>query len=602
MSHPALRRYYSLLGQVRRIFGAGILAGLVYGAASGLGLPMISKFVFPILFQDQAKIAQLPPWIKEFHQQFFGGDLQSLTFCVCLFIPAIFLLRGLSGFLNTYLINKSGYLVLEKIRTLAFEKLQRLPMSYYHGNKSGDLLSRLTYDAEVIRTAIAQGSNDLIKQPATLLFALTFLVHESIKNASMATALIGMLSIPLCVLPISRAGKRIGKRTKEVQSQMGETSSIINETLQSPLEIRVYQLEKRQQDSYAQQIRATLRNLLKVVKYKAIISPSIEVVASAGFAIALYLGVQRGMRLDDFLAVGMALFMAYEPIKKLGAVNALLRQGGAAAERLEHILNAEETVTEPKPEEIRAQGKLMGALSYHDVHFSYVDESVLRGINLNIEAGEMVALIGASGSGKTTLVNMLPRLFDPTSGSVAVDGIDLRHWSLTALRSQIAVVPQMPVLFQASIYENIRIGKAQATEEEIHDAARKAQAHDFIMRLPQGYHTTVGERGSSLSGGQRQRIAMARAFLKDSPILILDEATSALDAESEAAVAESLTELCRNRTTLLIAHRFSTIRMAKRIVLIERGLVVADGSYEDLQQNNPQFRKLLEAAGEIHFS
>jgi len=602
VSHPALRRYYSLLGQVRRIFGAGILAGLVYGAASGLGLPMISKFVFPILFQDQAKIAQLPPWIKEFHQQFFGGDLQSLTFCVCLFIPAIFLLRGLSGFLNTYLINKSGYLVLEKIRTLAFEKLQRLPMSYYHGNKSGDLLSRLTYDAEVIRTAIAQGSNDLIKQPATLLFALTFLVHESIKNASMATALIGMLSIPLCVLPISRAGKRIGKRTKEVQSQMGETSSIINETLQSPLEIRVYQLEKRQQDSYAQQIRATLRNLLKVVKYKAIISPSIEVVASAGFAIALYLGVQRGMRLDDFLAVGMALFMAYEPIKKLGAVNALLRQGGAAAERLEHILNAEETVTEPKPEEIRAQGKLMGALSYHDVHFSYVDESVLRGINLNIEAGEMVALIGASGSGKTTLVNMLPRLFDPTSGSVAVDGIDLRHWSLTALRSQIAVVPQMPVLFQSSIYENIRIGKAQATEEEIHDAARKAQAHDFIMRLPQGYHTTVGERGSSLSGGQRQRIAMARAFLKDSPILILDEATSALDAESEAAVAESLTELCRNRTTLLIAHRFSTIRMAKRIVLIERGLVVADGSYEDLQQNNPQFRKLLEAAGEIHFS
>jgi subfamily B ATP-binding cassette protein MsbA len=269
---------------------------------------------------------------------------------------------------------------------------------------------------------------------------------------------------------------------------------------------------------------------------------------------------------------------------------------------LEHILNAEETVTEPKPEEIRAQGKLMGALSYHDVHFSYVDESVLRGINLNIEAGEMVALIGASGSGKTTLVNMLPRLFDPTSGSVAVDGIDLRHWSLTALRSQIAVVPQMPVLFQSSIYENIRIGKAQATEEEIHDAARKAQAHDFIMRLPQGYHTTVGERGSSLSGGQRQRIAMARAFLKDSPILILDEATSALDAESEAAVAESLTELCRNRTTLLIAHRFSTIRMAKRIVLIERGLVVADGSYEDLQQNNPQFRKLLEAAGEIHFS
>lgn len=602
MRNSALRRYYSLLGQVRNTFGAGILAGLIYGAASGLGLPMISKFVFPILFQDQNKIAALPQWIKDFHQHWFHGDLQILTLIVCLFIPAIFAIRGLSGFLNTYLINKSGYLILEKIRTMAFEKLQRLPISYYHGNKSGDLLSRLTYDAEVIRTAIAQGSNDLIKQPATLIFALVFLVSESVKNQSMATALIGLLSIPLCVLPISRAGKRIGKRSKEVQKQMGETSSTINETLQSPLEIRVYQLEKRQQDTYASQIRYTLRNLLKVVKYKAIISPSIEVVASLGFAIALFLGVQRGMRLDDFLAVGMALFMAYEPIKKLGAVHALLRQGGAAAERLEHILNAEETVSEPKPEEIRARGPLIGALSYQDVRFSYADDPVLRGIHLDITAGEMVALVGASGSGKTTLVNLLPRLFDPTSGVVSVDGVDLRHWSLAALRSQIAVVPQMPVLFQASIYENISVGKPHATTEEIRHAAEKAQAHEFIMRLPDGYSTTVGERGSTLSGGQRQRIAMARAFLKDSPILILDEATSALDAESEAAVATSLAELCRNRTTLLIAHRFSTIRMARRVVLIDRGLVAADGTYEELQRTNPQFRKLLEAAGELHFS
>ncbi len=600
MGDSALRRYYNLLGQVRGIFGAGIVAGLIYGAASGLGLPTMSKFVFPILFQDQEKIKNLPPWIMDFYQNRLGGDLQMLTFFVCLLIPLTFALRGISGFLNTYLINKTGYLILEKIRNMAFEKLQRLPMSYYHGNKSGDLLSRLTYDAEIVRSAIAQGSNDLIKQPATLLFALTFLIQESIKNESMATAFIGLLSIPLCVLPISRAGKRIAKRSREVQAQMGETSATINETLQSPLEIRVYQLEKRQQETFAGQVRSILRNLLKVVKYKSIISPSIEIVASVGFALALFLGVQRGMRLDDFLAVGMALFMAYEPIKKLGSVHALLRQGGAAAERLEHIFNAEESVGEPRKEEIQGHGEIRGNIRFHDVHFSYGDDAVLCGIDLQIAPGEMVAVVGPSGSGKTTLVNLLPRLFDPTQGVVSVDHIDLRHWSLSALRSQIAVVPQMPVLFQASIYENILVGDPTASEEDIRSAAKKAQAHEFIMSLPQGYQTIVGERGSSLSGGQRQRIAMSRAFLKNSPILILDEATSALDAESEAAVATSLSELCRNRTTLLIAHRFSTIRLAQRVVLIEHGRVLADGTFDELEKTSVEFRRLLKAAGEPH--
>lgn len=556
------------------------------------------KYVFPILFRDSKGIKEVPSWLLACKEQYLHNSVEAMTLLVCAFIPLIFLIRGLSSYLNTYLINKTGYQVLEKVRTMAFAKLQRLPMSYYHGQKSGDLLSRLTYDAEVIRNAIAQGSNDLIKQPATLIAAITYLISAALKQDSMAIAMIGLFSIPLCVLPISRAGKRIGRRSAAVQRQMGETSSIINETLQSPLEVRVYQLEKRQQESYGGQIRQVLHLLLKVVKYKAMISPAIEVVASVGFAWALYLGVQRGMSLEQFMSVGTALFMAYEPVKKLGALNALLRQGSAAADRMEMIMQAEESVREPADHEVRARGIIAGQVEWCDVSFAYDDEAVLRGVSLAVQQGEMVALVGPSGSGKTTMVNLLPRLFDPQQGMVKIDGCDLRHWSLRDLRRNIAVVPQMPVLFQASILDNILVGREGASEADAIIAAQKAYAHEFIERLPNGYQTVVGERGSSLSGGQRQRIAMARAFLKDAPILILDEATSALDAESEAAVSASLQTLCHGRTTFLIAHRFSTIRMASRIIVLERGEVVADGTFAELQSQPGTFRKLLEAAGD----
>jgi subfamily B ATP-binding cassette protein MsbA len=600
VKNSPLKRYYPLLWEIRATFGGGILAGIIYGIASGFGLPTMVNKVFPLLFRDENKMNDVPLWVIDFQQKWLDGSVESLTLVMCMLIPLIFLIRGASGYANTYLINKSGFLVLERIRTMAFAKLQRLPMSYYHGNKSGDLLSRLTYDCEVIRNAIAQGSNDLIKQPATLIAAIYFLIAKSAENHSMGIAMIGLFSIPLCVIPISRAGKKIAQRSKAVQKQMGETSSTISETLQSPLEVRVYQLESRQQNTYASQVKNVLRLMLKVVKYKALISPAIEVVASVGFAFALYLGVQRGMTLDEFIAVGMALFMAYEPVKKLGAVNALLRQGGAASERLEMILEAEETVAEPAAEDIKASGAIVGDVRWERVSFSYDEEPVLRDVSLHVQHGQMIAFVGPSGSGKTTMVNMLPRLFDPIAGQILIDGTDLRAWSLADLRRNIAVVPQMPVLFQDSIAENIRVGRQDATDEEILTAAIKAHAHEFIERLPEGYQTVVGERGSSLSGGQRQRIAMARAFLKDAPILILDEATSALDAESEAAITASLRILCQGRTTFLIAHRFSSIRQAERIIVLEKGQIVASGTFQELENQPGTFRNLLEAAGELH--
>ncbi len=591
-----LQRYYHILWEVKGTFIGGLVAGLIYGVTSGFGLPTMAEKVFPLLFQDKENLRKVPQWLLDFTEHQLHGSTELLTLIVCCFIPAMFLLRAVSGFLNTYLINKTGYAVLERIRVRAFEKLQRLPMSYYHAQQSGDLLSRLTYDAEVVRTAIASSSNDLIKQPATLIAAVSYLIAQSLQKNNLAFAMIGLATVPFCVLPIARAGKRISRRSREVQRQMGDSTATITETLQSPLEIRVYQLENRQLQSFQQQTSRVLRSMLKVIKYKNMISPAIEVVASAGIAFALFLGVKNHMSLADFLAVGMALYLAYEPMKKLGAIHATMRQGIAAAERIESIMMAEETVSEPiQPQGL---GKIRGDIEWRDVCFSYTQQPVLKRISLRIRQGEMIALAGPSGSGKTTLMHLLPRLFDPQSGVVSIDGIDLRHWSLRDLRAQIAVVPQMPVLFQESIMENIRIGKPEATDAEVHAAAIKAHADVFIAQLPLGYDTVVGERGSSLSGGQRQRIAMARAFLKDAPILILDEATSALDAESEAAIAQTLRQLTAGRTTLLIAHRFSTIRMAERIIVLDRGEIVGDGSFTELENQGGVFAKLLEAANE----
>lgn len=579
------------------MFSAGVLAGVVYGVSSGLGLPTVMKYVLPMIFQSEKnKAAETPAWLYSFWQNQLGGSLEKLTLVVCMFIPAMFLVRAVSGYLNTYLINKCGYVVLEKVRTMVFSKLQYLPLSYFHEQKSGDLLSRLTNDADTVRNAITQGSNDLVKQPITLISAVGFLIYQAMYKADFPFALLaGLVSLPLLVLPISLAGKKISRKTKDVQKQLGETASVITETLQSPMEVRVYQLEERQTSIFTKQLNSALRSMLKVIKYKALISPSIEFVAATVFSLAIYFAAKKGMSLESFLAIGTALYMAYEPVKKIGAINALIKQGAAAAERLDEIMQAEETVKEPPQEMIEANGKITGKIEWQNVSFAYQEKEVLKQVSLTIEPGEMVALAGPSGSGKTTLVNLLPRLFDPTNGLVKVDGTDIRHWSLKALRSQIAVVPQMPVLFQASVYENIKIGDPTASESDIIEAAKKAHAHEFILNLPDAYNTVVGERGSSLSGGQRQRIAMARAFLKNAPILILDEATSALDAESEAAVADSLTELSVGRTTLLIAHRFSTIRKASRIVVMKDGEISASGTYAELESQSGVFADLLAA-------
>lgn len=571
------------------MFAAGVIAGLVYAAASGLGLPLMTKVVFPVLFESEA--AESSWYMRWLTDRLGEVSRDQLLIFTCLWIPAVFLLRALAAFTNGYFIHYSGMRVVESIRIDLFEKLQTLPLAFFKRNQSGDLLARLMSDTEILRQIIAQVSNDLIKQPATLLFALGYVGYMAWQDRSSFIALIALLTVPLCIMVIRSAGKKLTARAHSLQKQGGDLSASLSESLQSALEIRAYNLQESQIRSFRKRVGEILRLTMKVVKYRQIISPSIEVVAAAGFAAALYFGVKAGMTLEGFLALGMALFMSYEPLKKLGAIHSLFQQGRASVHRIEYILHAEDGI--PNPAQPKPFPKDVGEISFNDVSFAYDSAPVLHNVSLTIPAGQVVALVGPSGAGKSTFAQLVPRFYDTRNGEVRIDGISVRDFLKHDLRAHIAVVPQTPSLFLGTLEENIRVGKKDATRDEIETAAKKAFAHDFIAAMPQGYDTHVGERGDLLSGGQRQRIAIARAFLKDAPILILDEAMSALDSESEAAVQQALAELVKGRTTLIIAHRFSSIRFADRILVFRDGRIVSDGSHEELRGKDPTYQAMI---------
>ncbi len=581
--------YYKYLWPVRWQFAGGVVAGLVFAVASGLGMPLMVEVVFPVLFNTGAGSDS---WYAAWMSRLLGTlSRDRLLLVSCLWIPLIFLIRAAAAYANAYLIQYSGHRVLEDIRLDLFVKLQSLPLSFFRNNRSGDLMARLMHDTAVLRQIVANVSSDLVKQPATLLGALTYLGYKAWKDHSVFVALIAMVSVPLCVLLIRAAGKKLAMRAKSLQEQGGSMTASLAESLQAPLEIRAYNLEKRQISAFRKRTNNMLKVTMKVVKYRQAISPSIEVVAAVGMAFALYLGVREGMTLVNFTALAMALFMSYEPIKKLGLIHSQFKQADSAIDRIDFI--AKEPDRLPDPPSPHAFVAPRDAICFENLSFAYGKMPVLKDLNVRIPVGQVVALVGPSGAGKSTFAHLIPRFYDPLSGGIKFDGIDIREFAKSDLRDSIAVVPQMPALFLGTIAGNIRIGRENASDSEVREAARRANADEFIRSLPQGYETQVGERGDLLSGGQRQRIAIARAFLKDAPILILDEATSALDSESEAMVQQAVAALVKGRTTFIIAHRYSTITIADRILVFQEGRIVADGNHESLRETDATYQSMI---------
>ena len=568
--------YLSYLRGRRTYLALALLCGAISGLVFGRGLPMVIQEVFPRIFTEGSRV--LPT------AQIVG---------YALLIPMIFLVRAITGFLNSYLMSYCGIGVLEALRVELYRKLQHLPLSYLGKNRTGDLLSRLTADTQVVQQTITTSASDLVIQPLTLIGAISFLAPIALKKEGVALLLGSLAAVPLCVFPVRFVGKKLLIRARENQRLLGDISDVANQNLMAAREVRAFSLENKEVDLFAQTTRRLFQIQLKVVKYSQILSPTIEVIASLGIAFSLYYAYYAGVSLAIFVAILGALFACYEPVKKLGALHAQFTKGSASLTRIEEILHEPLEITDPaSPVSV---GRLRGDLAFEKVTFAYkTGDPVLRDVSLAIPAGTICALVGPSGAGKTTFANLVPRFYEALAGRVAVDGHDVRSLRIADLRRNIALVSQEPVLFNDTVLANLLLGRVEATRAEVEQAARDAFAHDFIAALPNGYDTMVGERGAALSGGQRQRVAIARAFLRNAPILILDEATSALDSDSEAAVQAALKKLVVGKTVLIIAHRFSTIRDASRIVVFDRGEVVATGSHGELYAGNALYKSLYD--------
>ena len=465
-------------------------------------------------------------------------------------------------------------------------------MQFFQKNTTGDLMSRVLGDTSQLQTALVKVVNSLIKDPATLLFAAGYLIYLTIREDEAIFMLIALASVPCCVLPIRRIGSRISKKARLAQAQSGRLNHVLNENLSAVREIRAYNLKEREVSRFSRNIRELFRLNMKNVKYDKGLSPLIEVVTSLPICFSLYIAIIKQIDIDIIASMLIALYMCYQPVKQLGKVSNTVRKAEASLDRLEYILHSEDTV--PEPENPRLLDSVAGKICFNNVTFAYESTAALKQVTATIEPGQVVALVGPSGAGKTTLADLVPRFYDVGQGSVTLDDMDVREISKQDLRAQIALVSQESLLFSDTIANNIRIGKPDATLDEVKLAAKMANAHEFIEDFEESYETIVGERGSRLSGGQRQRIAIARALLKDAPIIILDEPTSALDAESEHSIQAALEVLAKGRTMLIIAHRFSTIKDAECIFVFESGKIIAQGSHEALYSNNSLYTKLYD--------
>jgi len=573
-----LRRFRPYLAYLRPVRGpliVAIAAGLLYGAATGAGLPSMINYVFPAIFD--------------------GGERNLPLTTVALiaaYIPLIFVVRGIFAYLNGYYIQVAGTRILEALRVDYFAKLQVLPLSFVQQRQTGDLLSRGLADTAQLQQSLTLLANDGMKQPGTLLFALGWLALASVRAEGVGMLLLCLGIVPLTVFPIRYVGRKVLRRAEQLQAQLGSLTGQFSENLAAAREVRAFGLETRETGRFAGNSRTLLTLQHKIAKYAQALSPTIEVVSSLGIAGTFLYAYHAGIDRDAFLAVVTALYLCYEPIKKIGALNNELKRGEASLARLEQVLQAPVAIADPVAPV--AVTRLHGDLSFEDVSFAYGDQSALSGVTVRIPAGTVCALVGPSGAGKTTFANLVPRFYEAAAGSVRLDDTDVRTMRLADLRRNIALVSQEPVLFNDTIYQNLLLGRPDASRDEVMSAAVDAHADEFIRTLPQGYDTVVGERGALLSGGQKQRVALARAFLRNAPILILDEATSALDSDSEAAVQDALRKLVVGKTVLVIAHRFSTIRDATMILVFDRGRIVAQGNHAELYAGNPLYRSLYD--------
>lgn len=550
-----------------------VVSGLVCMAIAAMTTAMLAKMLQP-LFDDV-----------------FVARNEAMLLQVAIFVLGVFILKGLSSFGESVSVIYVGQKIIGDIQKRLFDHFITADLAYFHARSSGELVSRFTNDVTLMRNAVTTALTGIGKDILSVLFLIGLMFYQDWLLASLA-----FFVFPLAILPIVKIGQKMRKVSLNTQEEMGVFTILLHQVFQGMRIVKSYAMENYEQRRAYRLIENLSRLTIKGGHVRAASHPIMETLG--GFAIViviLYGGAQviaENRTTGTFISFITALLLAYEPVKRLANLNANLQEGLAAAWRIFAAIDLKPTIVNTP--EASALNVKKGQIALDAVSFTYPNgKNVLRDISLEISAGQRIALVGPSGSGKSTLLNLIPRFYDVTSGTILIDGVDIRTVTLSSLRSQIALVSQEVILFDDTVSANIAYGRWGASEIEIIDAAKAAAAHDFILQLPQGYDTLVGEQGIRLSGGQRQRLSIARAMLKNAPLLLLDEATSSLDTESERQVQMALNRLMEGRTTIVVAHRLSTVVDADMIYVIEKGELSETGTHLQLLKNNKTYARLV---------
>ncbi len=604
------RRVLTYMRPYRKRLVLSVVCSIIYSIFSGVSIYLIIPLLETLFGGASSASAPVSPgapslvpgWLIEIkvrasevlHSLVFTGDVHSSLLRICVIITFAFFIKNLFGYLQSNLMTYIEQGLVRDIRNALYRHIHQLPLAYFTNERTGNLISRIMNDVSIVNSGISATFYTLIKEPLLVLVYLTIAVVLSWK-----LTLISFIVFPLALLVIALVGRRVHGESRLAQERIADVTSVLHETISGVKVVKAFAMEEFENRKFSRENLGYFSTILKINKIRNIASPTTEFLSAVAGAIVIWYGGmlvldQGDMKASEFLGFLFAIFQLMPPIKELSGVNNRIQEATAAGQRIFEILDTEPNIKDvSKPVRLT---EFSSSIEFDNVSFQYNSgDIVLTDVNLRINKGEVVAIVGPSGSGKSTLVDLVPRFYDPASGTIRIDDIDLRIMELRSLREKIGIVTQETILFNDTVRSNIAYGLDDCPLEKIIAAAKAANAHNFIMEMPRGYDSVIGERGVKISGGERQRLALARAILKNPPILILDEATSALDTESEILVQEAIEHLMAGRTSIVIAHRLSTVQHADRIFVLEAGRIVEVGKHDELLLNSKGlYRKLYE--------
>ena len=580
--------YRRLLGYIKPYkarFIVGLLLGFAYGGVSSL-LPLAISRVTGTIFHGAAPN---PTTLRSDLGALDTGPKINSIVLICLAIPAIMTLRSLCSYGNTYCMQWVSNKVVTDIRGQLFNKMVRSSMDFFNKMRSGLLISRITNETRVVQMALTAVSSDIFKQPVLIVGAISVLFLMDWKFT-----LITLVLFPTCLVPLRIYGRRARKALRGQFEGMGEMVVTMQETFAGIRVIKSFAREAHQEKEFKRSNQMQFSQMMRIIRSMEATGPLVETIAAVGIGLALLYVYAANLSAGRFFGLISGIFLLYDPIKTLSKLQIVMQQSITATTAIFALLDTEPTVQD-SPDATKLTSAT-ASIDFENVTFRYANTvtDAVSNLTLHIEPGKTYALVGASGAGKSTILSLILRLYDPTSGAVKIDGRDLRSVSQKSLREQMGLVTQETFLFHDTIFSNIQFGRLDATPEEVHEAARAAYAHDFIIAQPKGYETVIGDKGCLLSGGQQQRLAIARAVLKNAPILLLDEATSSLDSESEQQIQKALAELATGRTVIAIAHRLSTVLSADQIIVMDGGRIKEIGTHAELLEKSGYYRRLYD--------